>query len=169
MLWRERASPCVANLCVCVCESCKRHLCICGFESCKRAPVVNGVWRGHWCRRGRAEAAVPVPHVPQRGDLIALDAEFVSINKEEAEIRSSGHKATIKPAHMACARISAVYGSGPLAGRTLFDDYIKISEPVRAGDPGGMAVVLTAAAARGNHRVGPYLTLRPSLGYGAGG
>jgi PAB-dependent poly(A)-specific ribonuclease subunit 2 len=68
--------------------------------------------------------------LPKAGDLVALDAEFVSINKEEAEIRSTGHKATIKPAHMACARISAVLGSGPFSGRVLFDDYIKISEPV---------------------------------------
>jgi hypothetical protein len=68
--------------------------------------------------------------LPKAGDLVALDAEFVSINKEEAEIRSTGHKATIKPAHMACARISAVLGSGPHSGKVLFDDYIKISEPV---------------------------------------
>lgn len=54
--------------------------------------------------------------IPGQGDIVALDAEFVSIAKEEAEIRSGPHKkATIKPAHMACARISAVYGSGMFA------------------------------------------------------
>lgn len=70
-------------------------------------------------------------NIPGEGDLVALDAEFVSIAKEEAEIRSGQHKkATLKPAHMACARISAVYGNGPRQGQTLFDDYIKSSEPV---------------------------------------
>eukprot|EP00040_Diaphanoeca_grandis_P023802 m.130004 g.130004 ORF g.130004 m.130004 type:complete len:1203 (-) comp29449_c0_seq2:380-3988(-) len=70
-------------------------------------------------------------HVPGEGDIVALDAEFVSIAKEEAEIRSGNHnKSTLKPAQMACARISAVYGSGPLKGQVLFDDYIKASEPV---------------------------------------
>ena len=69
--------------------------------------------------------------IPGEGDIVALDAEFVSIAKEEAEIRSGQHKkATLKPAHMACARISAVFGSGPRKGQVLFDDYINTPEPV---------------------------------------
>jgi hypothetical protein len=47
---------------------------------------------------------------------VAIDAEFVSLQKEEAEIRSDGHRSTIKPAHMTCARVSLVYGSGPKKG-----------------------------------------------------
>lgn len=48
--------------------------------------------------------------LPGKGDLVAIDAEFVSLAREDAQIRSSGRKATVKPAHMACARISLVAG-----------------------------------------------------------
>jgi len=69
--------------------------------------------------------------VPGAGDVVALDAEFVKLVKEDAEIRSGGvKKSTQKPEHMACARISVVYGSGPNKGKAFIDDYIKMSEPV---------------------------------------
>lgn len=68
--------------------------------------------------------------LPGPGDLVGIDAEFVSIAKEEAEIRSDGHKSTIKPAHMACARVSLVHGSGPNKGQAFVDDFIKSAEPV---------------------------------------
>ena len=75
---------------------------------------------------------IPLSFMPGKGDFVAIDAEFVSLQKEEAEIRSDGHRSTTKPAHMACARISLVYGSGPQKGRVIVDDYIKMSEPVGA-------------------------------------
>ena len=75
-------------------------------------------------------APVKPSDMPGKGDLVAIDAEFVSLQKEEAEIRSDGHRSTIKPAHMACARVSLVYGSGPKKGEAFIDDYIKTSEPV---------------------------------------
>jgi PAB-dependent poly(A)-specific ribonuclease subunit 2 len=71
--------------------------------------------------------------VPKQGDLVALDAEFISLRREDAELRSSGHKSTLKPAHLTPARISVVCGSGPLHGCTIIDDYIKNTEFVRAG------------------------------------
>ena len=73
---------------------------------------------------------IPLSFMPGKGDLVAIDAEFVSLQKEQAEIRSDGHRSTTKPAHMACARISLVYGSGPQKGQVIVDDYIKMSEPV---------------------------------------
>eukprot|EP00050_Salpingoeca_kvevrii_P018279 m.72470 g.72470 ORF g.72470 m.72470 type:complete len:198 (+) comp7995_c0_seq4:2784-3377(+) len=70
--------------------------------------------------------------LPKDGQLVAIDAEFVSLAKEEAEIRSGGHKSTVKPSRMACARISVVFGEGKHSGEPIFDDYITCAEPVCA-------------------------------------
>eukprot|EP00048_Salpingoeca_helianthica_P008805 m.126737 g.126737 ORF g.126737 m.126737 type:complete len:1126 (+) comp14695_c0_seq1:1642-5019(+) len=69
--------------------------------------------------------------LPQKGNIVAIDAEFVSLAREEAEIRSDGVRSvTIKPSQMACARVTLVRGQGPRAGEPFVDDYIHTTETV---------------------------------------
>lgn len=68
--------------------------------------------------------------VPQRGTLIAIDAEFVALQQEEMEFRSDGTKSILRPSHMSLARVSVIRGGGEEEGVPFIDDYILTKEVV---------------------------------------
>ena len=61
---------------------------------------------------------------------MAIDAEFVALQREEIEVKADGTRETIRPSRLGLARVSVLRGAGEHAGEPFIDDYIAISEPV---------------------------------------
>ncbi|KNC79696.1 hypothetical protein SARC_07916, partial [Sphaeroforma arctica JP610] len=68
--------------------------------------------------------------LPARGAKVAIDAEFVALEMEEAAIRSNGAKSTIRPSQLCLARVSVLWAEGTAIGTAFIDDYIYTTEPV---------------------------------------
>ncbi|GJE87918.1 PAB-dependent poly(A)-specific ribonuclease subunit PAN2 [Phanerochaete sordida] len=68
--------------------------------------------------------------LPRPGTLVAIDAEFVSMQQEETEYRSDGTKKVLRPARLSLARVSVLRGDGPKEGVPFIDDHIHTSEVI---------------------------------------
>ncbi|KAH9843028.1 ubiquitin carboxyl-terminal hydrolase-domain-containing protein [Rhodofomes roseus] len=68
--------------------------------------------------------------LPKPGTLVAIDAEFVSMQQEETEFRSDGTKKVLRPARLSLARVSVLRGEGPSEGLPFIDDHIHTSEVI---------------------------------------
>ena len=77
------------------------------------------------------------PPLPEKGELIAFDGEFVSVQAERVVLNAEGQKVIKEEGRMLLARISIISDGGKrncvgteLSYRLLVDDYILPSEPV---------------------------------------
>lgn len=86
--------------------------------------------------------------LPNPGTLVAIDAEFVSMQQvcnilalgemqadlihlqEETEFRSDGTKKVIRPPRLSLARVSVLRGDGAEQGVPFIDDHIHTSETI---------------------------------------
>ena len=68
--------------------------------------------------------------VPSAGTPIALDTEFVELEKAEIDVKADGSQETIRPAKSGLARISVLRGNGELEGTPFIDDYITIYDTI---------------------------------------
>ncbi|ETI19337.1 hypothetical protein G647_09169 [Cladophialophora carrionii CBS 160.54] len=67
---------------------------------------------------------------PAEGTPIALDTEFVELEKAEINVKADGTQETIRPAKSGLARVSVLRGHGEDEGVPFIDDYITIYEPI---------------------------------------
>lgn len=67
---------------------------------------------------------------PQPGTPMALDTEFVDLEKAEIDVKADGSQEIVRPSKSGLARVSVLRGSGIDEGVPLIDDYITIREPI---------------------------------------
>jgi PAB-dependent poly(A)-specific ribonuclease subunit 2 len=67
---------------------------------------------------------------PERGEPVALDTEFVDLEKAEIDVKADGSQEIIRPSKSGLARVSVLRGSGARDGAPFIDDYITIKEPI---------------------------------------
>ncbi|KAH8117576.1 ubiquitin carboxyl-terminal hydrolase-domain-containing protein [Phellopilus nigrolimitatus] len=72
-----------------------------------------------------------VDELPRPGTMVAIDAEFVSMQQEESEYRSDGTKKVLRPARLGLARVSVLRAAdGVKLGVPFIDDHIHTSEAI---------------------------------------
>ncbi|KAH8427624.1 poly(A)-specific ribonuclease [Aspergillus melleus] len=67
---------------------------------------------------------------PAAGTPVALDTEFVDLEKAEIDVKADGSQEIVRPSKSGLARVSVLRGSGIREGVPFIDDYITIKEPI---------------------------------------
>jgi PAB-dependent poly(A)-specific ribonuclease subunit 2 len=67
---------------------------------------------------------------PTSGTPVALDTEFVDLEKAEIDVKADGSQEIVRPSKSGLARVSVLRGSGDHEGVPFIDDYITIREPI---------------------------------------
>lgn len=117
--------------------------CVLTYQVASARHAVDSSWRENldpsllfrdWSLNGRPPTAGCVTLQPEErpvaGMPVALDTEFVDLEKAEIEAKADGTREMVRPSKSGLARVSVVRGAGERAGMPFIDDYITISEPV---------------------------------------
>lgn len=67
---------------------------------------------------------------PRPGTPVALDTEFVDLEKAEIDVKADGSQEIVRPSRSGLARVSVLRGAGMQEGVPFIDDYITIKEPI---------------------------------------
>ncbi|KAL4887154.1 PAB-dependent poly(A)-specific ribonuclease subunit pan2 [Aspergillus karnatakaensis] len=67
---------------------------------------------------------------PAPGNPVALDTEFVDLEKAEINVKADGSQEIVRPSKSGLARVSVLRGSGDQEGIPFIDDYISVKEPI---------------------------------------
>lgn len=67
---------------------------------------------------------------PTPGTPVALDTEFVDLEKAEIDVKADGSQEVVRPNKSGLARVSVLRGTGLREGVPFIDDYINIKEPI---------------------------------------
>ena len=72
----------------------------------------------------------PGVEIPQPGTHVAIDAEFVTLIREEVIITADGNRVIVNPTRHGLGRVSVLRVGGADEGIPFIDDYIAINEPI---------------------------------------
>ncbi|KAL4943712.1 hypothetical protein BDV06DRAFT_130472 [Aspergillus oleicola] len=67
---------------------------------------------------------------PTPGTPVALDTEFVDLEKAEINVKADGSQEIVRPNKSGLARVSVLRGSGVQEGTPFIDDYISVKETI---------------------------------------
>ncbi|KMQ44590.1 PAB-dependent poly(A)-specific ribonuclease subunit pan2 [Trichophyton rubrum] len=87
-------------------------------------------WSMNNCRPIESCQVLKPNEKPTPGTAIALDTEFVDLEKAEIEVKADGTHEMIRPSKSGLARVSVIRGNGTLESSPFIDDYITIKDPI---------------------------------------
>ena len=87
-------------------------------------------WSLNGCHQVESCHILTEEEKPQPGTPLALDTEFVDLEKAEIDVKADGSQEIVRPNRSGLARVSVLRGSGISEGVPFIDDYITIREPI---------------------------------------
>lgn len=105
------------------------------LKECPPVPLVNPlderVFTQQTVLNHSRLTSLPKTVIPKAGDIVAIDAEYVSLSEEETVTELDGSQQVLVPSHMSVARVSCICGvKGAHFREPIIDDLVRGYEPV---------------------------------------